>query len=78
MKVHTIVFEDHLLMKSSCGCFCYGYTLTIECVVNGTPLGTTIFEKRRHRIAQIGLLYGRFAHEKRECNGGSIVGEGVS
>ena len=71
------MFEDHLLVKSSCGCFCYRYTLTVECVVNGTPVGRTI-SKRDVRIAQIGLLHGIFAHEQNECNGGSIVGEGVS
>lgn len=53
--------------------------LTVECTVNGTPFGITIWKGDIFDCPanEISLLHSRFTHEQRECNGRSIIGQGV-
>ena len=66
------------MVKSSC--ICPGYTLTLECTVVGTPLGTTVWRGNFFDCSNgIILLHDsdRFTLEKKDCNDGSIVAQGL-
>ena len=67
------------MVKSNC--VCPGYTLTLECTVVGTPLGTTVWQGSFFDCSNgIILLHdsNRFMFEKKDCNNGSIVGQGLA
>ena len=69
------------MLISDHDCICPGYKLTLECSVNGTPFGTTVWHGDFFDCSDgIILLHNqhRFTAEgqERSCNGGAITGKG--
>ena len=72
--------KSGIVMKSN-NCICPGYTLTLECTVNGTQFGATYWRGNFSDCTNgIVLLHNsnRFTFDKGDCNDGSIVGQGLA